>query len=198
MSPFEYIIVLISIILGLGITTILTGLAEVIKYNRSFKAYTPYIIWIVLVFVLHIHEWWVSYELKSIEVWKLPMFLFIILYPINLYILAHLLFPSGISEGFDSKEFYFKHFPKLFVSALILVGLSVIHNFALTDYVTDDPVIQVFVDYQIVQILIMVALLIILISRTRNTKIHLTAAMFLLLLTIVSLIVTQDSLLIAQ
>jgi hypothetical protein len=100
MSPFEYVIVLVSIILGLGITTILTGLAELIKH-RQLKWYAPYIIWLFLVFVLHIHEWWESYTLKSVEVWKLPMFLFIILYPINLYVLAHLLFPSDLKSDFN-------------------------------------------------------------------------------------------------
>src|SRR5688572_24307708 len=97
MSAFEYVIVLISIILGLGITTILTGVAELIKQSKLFILYLPHIIWIVLVFVMHIHEWWFSYELKTEAVWTLPMFLFILLYPINLYILAHLLFPAGLS-----------------------------------------------------------------------------------------------------
>src|SRR5688572_7195506 len=128
MSPFEYIIVLISIILGLGITTILTGVAELIKHSRATVFFTPYIIWIVLVFVMHIHEWWVSYELKNITSWSLPMFLLIILYPIALYILAHLLFPNDLKEkGFDTKAFYLNNYPRLFVVTIILVILSVIH-----------------------------------------------------------------------
>src|SRR5687767_8565308 len=106
MTPFEYVIVLISIILGLGITTILTGVAELMKHTRPVSLYTPYIIWILLVFVLHIQEWWVSYQLKSVNIWELQFFLLIILYPINLYILAHLLFPGTLSTEFSSKDFY--------------------------------------------------------------------------------------------
>src|SRR5688572_17301742 len=106
MSPFEYVIVLISIILGLGITTILTGIAELIKHARPNSLYIPYSIWIVLIFVLHVQEWWISYQLKSVEIWTLQFFLLIVLYPINLYILAHLLFPAALSKEFDSKDFY--------------------------------------------------------------------------------------------
>src|SRR5687767_1802176 len=115
MTPFEYVIVLISIILGLGITTILTGVAELIKHTQSRRLYTPYIIWIVLIFVLHIQDWWVSYKLKSVGVWTLHSFLLIIIYPINLYILAHLLFPAQLSKDFDSKTFYLTFYPRLFM-----------------------------------------------------------------------------------
>src|SRR5688572_25096937 len=115
MTPFEYVIVLISIILGLGITTILTGIANFIKYPPAERFYLPYAIWILLVFVLHIHEWWESYSLKSLETWKLPVFLFIILYPIALYILAHLLFPSDLRKGLLTKSFYMNNYPRIFI-----------------------------------------------------------------------------------
>src|SRR5690348_2390807 len=111
MSPFEYVIVLISIILGLGITTILTGIAEWIKHYRNSTLYLPYLIWIAIVFIMHIHEWWECYTLKSITVWRLPLFLFIIIYPIDLYVLAHLLFPKQQDESSDSRKFYYERYP---------------------------------------------------------------------------------------
>ncbi|QOI98670.1 MAG: hypothetical protein HRU69_14785 [Flammeovirgaceae bacterium] len=61
MTPFEYVIVLISIILGLGITVILSGVAGLIRQWRKMAVYWPYLIWVVLVFVMHIHEWWNMY-----------------------------------------------------------------------------------------------------------------------------------------
>jgi hypothetical protein len=188
MSPFEYVIVLISIILGLGITTILTGVAELIKHSRATTFFTPYIIWIVLIFVMHIHEWWVSYELKSITVWSLPMFLLIILYPIALYILAHLLFPSDLREkGFDSKEFYLDNYRRLFGLTIILVVLSVIQNLTFSGYHIQD---------QIPQLLVTVALLVILVSGTRKVVIHMIVAIFLLTVMLVTFAIIRDMLLI--
>lgn len=190
MSPFEYVVVLISIILGLGITTILTGIAEWIKHYRSSRLYAPYIIWIVLVFVLHIHEWWESYLLKSIEVWPLPLFLFVILYPINLYVLAHLLFPRHTDENvFDAKKYYFGNYPKFFISALVLDTISIIHNLS---------VLKLPFESQIVQFLVLGILGSTLLSKTKKESVHVAIALFLLLLMIVSLFFTTDTLLIGD
>jgi hypothetical protein len=37
MSPFEYVIVLISIILGMGITLVLTGIAKLIRKVECYQ-----------------------------------------------------------------------------------------------------------------------------------------------------------------
>ena len=183
MSPFEYVIVLISIILGLGITTILTGLAEIIKHGRLSGIYAPHAIWIVLVFILHVHEWWENYSLKSVTAWKLPMFLFILLYPINLYILAHLLFPSEMKSGVSSKEFYLANFPRLFMSAIILDVLSVIHNLTFLGL----PFSEQVPHFAVLAILVGG-----IISKSKSIWLHTAIALLLLLTLITVIIITQE------
>ena len=192
MSPFEYVIVLVSIILGLGITTILTGIAELIKH-KQFRWYTPYITWLVLVFVLHIHEWWVSYSLKSVEVWRLPMFLFIILYPINLYVLAHLLFPSDLKGEFKPREFYFSNYPKFFICAIIALVLSIIHNLTIEPFEVQDNLALIG---RFIQAGIAVLLLVVLLTKNQRNLVHVFIAVFLLAIILISLVITQDSLII--
>jgi hypothetical protein len=187
MSPFEYVIVLISIILGLGITTILTGVAELIKQTKLSSLYTPYIIWIALVFVLHFQDWWLSYQWKSLEVWELHSFLLIVLYPINLYILAHLLFPAGLSPTFDSKQFYIDHYPRLFISAIILIILSTIQNITFEGYT--------FVT-QIPKFIVLAILLIIILTKNKNGSVHMTLSICLLIIIIVGLVIDQEHLII--
>jgi hypothetical protein len=187
MTPFEYVIVLVSIILGLGITTILTGVAELIKHTSPVRLYAPYIIWILLVFVLHIQDWWVSYELKSVQVWELPLFLLIILYPINLYILAHLLFPAGLSKEFDSKVFYLDHFPRLFYGSIILVTLSTIQNIAFTGLSFESQVPKLFV---------LAVLLVVAVFKFRNSILHLLLALMLLASLVIGLAIDKDHLVI--
>jgi hypothetical protein len=127
MTPFEYITVLISIILGLGITQILAGIGDVIHQWNRMRLYWPHALWIVLVFVMHIHEWWYTYELKQHAQWHLVSFLFLILYPILLFILARILFPFGAMDtDVDFKEFYFENYRKFFllVSLIVLVAAA--------------------------------------------------------------------------
>ena len=184
MSPFEYVIVLISIILGLGITTILTGIAELIKQSRMFHLYPPYLIWILLVFVLHIQEWSVSYALRTEVEWTLQKFLFILLYPINLYILAHLLFPAGLSTSFTSREFYMTNFPRLFTGTIVLVVLSILHNLAF---------LKLPLQTQLPHVIVLGILSTMVITKTRNAVIHILVSVILLAILIVSLALARQT-----
>ncbi len=131
LSPFEYVTVLISIILGLGIAQIVTGLADIIHQWKRIKLYWPHMIWMLIIFFLHIQEWWNIYDLRAYEVWRLPTFLFISLYPINLFILARLLFPLHSHEEtiLNYKEFYFSNYRKFFLGVIFTAILSALENF---------------------------------------------------------------------
>jgi hypothetical protein len=188
MSPFEYIVVLVSIIIGLGITIVLTGIAQLIREEQRVKLFWPYLIWIGLVFVMHIHEWWITYQLKSTMTWKLPVFLFIILYPILLFILANLLFPdSWEKNNRDMKQFYFIIYQKFFGCAILLVVLSVLQNVFLSNLPLSE---------QFVHLIVLVTLTVMLIKKPKSVLAHTIVAVFLLLLLAGSLIVERNSLLV--
>ncbi len=126
-SAFEYVTVLISIILGLGITQILTGIADLIHQSGRVKVYWPHLLWVLIVLVLHVQEWWVTYDLRHYVPWRLPTFLFIMIYPVILFILARLLFPFGLQEGLiDLKTFYYGNYRKFFLFAIGLAMLAIL------------------------------------------------------------------------
>lgn len=144
MTPFEYVSVLISIVLGLGITQIVSGLADIIHQWKSVKLYWPHLLWILFVFFLHIQEWWVLYDLRGRGTWSLPAFLIIILYPINLFIFARILFPANSNcNGIDFKVFYFENFKKYFTWAVILIALSLADNILFNGYAWKDQPVQI-------------------------------------------------------
>jgi len=184
MTPFEYVSVLISIILGLGITFVLTGTAEIIKRLGSIQHYWPYHVWIVLVFVLHIQEWWAIYELRPIARWNLLSFLFVLLYPILLFVLANLLFPSKWSKkNLDLRTFYFTNYPKFFLIVVLMSGVSILQNISLTHYNLSD---------QLVQVIVGVTFLSLLLKRTESSVVHALLAVVMLALMMGSLLVADD------
>ena len=133
MTPFEYVTVLISIILGMGITQIVTGVADLVNQWSRVRIYWPHVLWIILVFFLHIQEWWATYELRQFESLRLPTFLFVLLYPMNLFILARILFPIAQSDkDVDLKAFYFAGYRKIFLWASTLPVLSLLNNVFVT------------------------------------------------------------------
>jgi hypothetical protein len=134
MTAFEYITVLISIILGMGITQIVTGIADMVTQWKRIKLYWPHLLWIGFVFFLHIQDWWETFNLQQFTSWKLSTFLFVILYPINLFILARMLFPFGQNVDVDFKAFYFESYRKFFVWVIILSLFAIINNVYINDY----------------------------------------------------------------
>jgi hypothetical protein len=143
MTPFDYVSVLISIILGLGITQIMTGLADLVHQWDRVKLYWPHFLWIILVFILHIQEWWVTYQqFSGMDTWRLATFLLFILYPMNLFILARILFPFQPPEGeLDLKRFYFDNFQKFFLCTVVLNVLSIITNVMVNGFTPDQLII---------------------------------------------------------
>ncbi len=183
-SAFEYVTVFISIILGLGVTQILTGIADLVHQNERVKIYWPHLLWVFLVLVMHVQEWWVTFQLRSYGPWRLPIFLFILLYPVVLFILARLLFPFGFSEGvIDLKKFYFENYRRIFLFIVILAVLSIVDNLLIRDYVLVD-----LVGPMVVLILLSTMALI------KNSKpwLHQSVAIFMFLLLVISIAVEWD------
>lgn len=147
LSPFEYVTVLISIILGLGIAQIVTGLADIIHQWERIKLYWPHTLWMFIVFFLHIQEWWNIYELRLNEVWRLPTFLLISLYPISLFILARLLFPIHDHEEvvLDYKAFYYVNYKKFFCAVIATAVLSGAENFIVAERGIEGIVLQLII-----------------------------------------------------
>jgi hypothetical protein len=189
-SAFEYVTVLISIILGLGVTQILTGIADLVHQNERIKVYWPHLIWILLTLVLHVQEWWVTFELRSYGPWRLPVFLFVLLYPVVLFILARLLFPFGFSEGeIDLRKFYFENYRRIFLFGSFLAFLSICDNLLLRHYEAIDLVGQSVV---------LITLSMMAIVKNSRPWLHKTVAVFMLLFLITSIVVEWDKWLVAN
>ncbi len=189
-SAFEYVTVFISIILGLGVTQILTGIADLVHQNERVKIYWPHLVLVFLVLVLHVQEWWVTFELRSYGPWRLPVFLFILLYPVVLYILARLLFPFGFSEGIiDLKKFYFENYRRIFLFGSILALLSLL----------DDILIRNYEALDLVGPCIVLALLIsIVIFKISASWFHQSLAVFMFLLLALAFALEWDKWLVAN
>jgi hypothetical protein len=188
MSPFEYLTVLISIILGMGITKLLRGVTNIIIRWEKVVTYWPHSVLVLLIFVAHIQDWWATYELHKLNHWRLPVFLFMILFPINLYILARILFPANWTmKNLDLKGFYFQNYRRIFLLMIPLPLHSILENHFIGGYDFQE---------QPHQILLLVVLSSIVIFNRADEGIHKTLAIFFLISTIVTFIVAWDMLLI--
>jgi hypothetical protein len=184
MSAFEYVSILVSIILGLGITQLLSAFTDLLYNYKKVKFYLPHTIWIVFLLFLHIQDWFITYQLKDNAVWYLPELLFILLYPISLFIIAKLILPTNhLEESVSMKTFYFTQYPIIFLMMSFAVIISVALNmYLLKKNITQELPIFIF----------LITLLSITGFKIKKPIVHLGLAVLILVGTLLSVILEHD------
>ena len=108
-SPFEHISVLISIVIGLGITQLLMGVHRLVQARERVRLYWLSLVWVCLMFVAQVEWWWASYTLRDETVWNFFYFLFVLLSPVSLYLAAAFVLPEiGENETYDLRQHYYR------------------------------------------------------------------------------------------
>jgi hypothetical protein len=87
MDAFEYLAVLISIILGLGIAQLLGGFGRWVEQRGACQPFAPALIWAGILLLIHIQTWWSMFGLRFVTQWTFVRFA-VLLQPIVLYLLA--------------------------------------------------------------------------------------------------------------
>ena len=106
MDIFEYIAVLTSIIIGLGVTQLLRGLARLIQNPSHYQTYGVHLLWVATMFFNMVFWWWWEFRLGNIETWSFLLYSFVVLYAFVFYLACALLFPEDIRD-YDGFRGYF-------------------------------------------------------------------------------------------
>ncbi|MGI9628824.1 MAG: hypothetical protein ACR2QM_18460, partial [Longimicrobiales bacterium] len=112
MELFEFVMVLVSIIVGLGIAALLTGLANMLRARRTLgtrhalRTYWVHSLVIPMVFLALAQVWWESWGLSAVPEWSFLGLLMMLSSPICLFLISHLLFPESLTDV-DLSEYYY-------------------------------------------------------------------------------------------
>lgn len=106
MDMFNYVMVLASIIIGLGMTHLLHGIAQFAQHPGRQKIYWVHLVWVAGAFFQAVFWWWWQFRLSSTTVWTFQLYLFVLMYAFIIYLRCALLFPSDL-EGYDGYKGYF-------------------------------------------------------------------------------------------
>ena len=117
MAAFEYLSVLISIILALGMTRVLGGVGEMLQARSHRRIYWVHAIWIINLFVYLVVAWWIFYRWRNQQPWTFLLFLFVLISPTLLYLASLLLFPreGDIDRTIDYKAHYYANHRAFFI-----------------------------------------------------------------------------------
>ena len=123
MHMFEYVIVLISIVIGLAVTHLMQGLAGLIQNPSRIRIWWVHLVWVAYMVVSIVFWWWWEFNLQNIRTWTFSLYLFVIFYAFYLYLICAVLFPLHL-EGCEGYKDYFLARRRWFFG--LLIGWSVI------------------------------------------------------------------------
>lgn len=123
MGLFEFVMILASVVIGLGVTEILTGWANLLRARTAVRFYWIHVLLQVGVFFALLQQWWEFWDFAEVGEISFLAVLTVLAPSIVLYLIAHLLFPTRATDA-DLEAYYFEQSPVLWGLAIAsaLVG----------------------------------------------------------------------------
>ena len=126
MNAFDYLYVLVSIVLGLAIARVLSGLAAVITARERVDFYWPPVVWAIWIFFISVQHWWAQWGLHSVREWSFLDFWLLMLVPVDLFLLAAVILPERVeSDVLDLGVWFARNRAWFFAIMFFLPALSI-------------------------------------------------------------------------
>lgn len=97
MSIFEFVLVMASLIMALGVTLLLRHVAAIIRYRTSVELYWVVLTWMALQFVAVTWVWWSLWDFAAVE-WTYPRFFYLLAGPTVQFIAISMLVSTDVSK----------------------------------------------------------------------------------------------------
>lgn len=149
----DYLFVLVSIIIGLGISRVLTGIAGVVVHWRRVRLYWVWMVAALLVFLAHVQLWWGTFSVgQTVAKGSFLDFTLFLLSPIALYLSASVIIPDfDGDEPLDLREYFFENHRGYFVFLALVPLLNGIRSLV----ISRDPLWMPARPYEIAFILLL-------------------------------------------
>lgn len=142
MDAFNYLSVLLSIILGLGITQVLTAGGRLVRGRAMVRPDWIPLVWAGILLVMYVQVWWAMFGLRARTAWDFVSFLVVLLQTVALYLTAALVLPESVPEPppgdaaaaaapLELRAHYERHAPWFFGFLGLTVLMSVIKELVL-------------------------------------------------------------------
>lgn len=134
MDQFEYVMVLVSIIIGLGIAHQLLGLAGIVDRiaggSHPLALGVAYFSWLGVVFSWTVLFWWWEFRFTEfVTDWTIGLYFFLVVYAVVLFLLAALLVPRTWDAVEDLNEYFLDRRVWFYSLLLAANGLDVLDSY---------------------------------------------------------------------
>jgi hypothetical protein len=150
MDHFEYIMVLISIIIGLGIAHILLGIGGIVDRltgrGEQLTLRLAYFAWLANTFLYLVGYWWWEFRFTEfVEVWSVGLYFFLIIYAVVLFLTAAILVPRNWRGVTDLGDFFLGRRAWFYSAYLLVICLDILDSYLKNgiDYIVGQGVFSV-------------------------------------------------------
>jgi hypothetical protein len=179
MEMFNYVMVLAGVIIGLGITHLLQGIASIVQQRGREKLYWVHLLWVAATFFRAIFWWWFEFRLSKTAEWTFTLYVFDLAYAFVIYLWCAFLFPRDLG-GYDGfKDYFYARRGWFFGLGLAAQAIDVVDTLSkgLNHFRSLGPLYPTSI--------VGLSLLFLIAARTRNERYHGVLAIFAVLYLIV-------------
>lgn len=103
---FPHVRVIKGVIVGMGITRLLAGVARFVQHPSREEMSTIHLAWVGAILLMLVHFWWCEMALYGVRDWSFGVFFFLVVYTVVLFLMSVLLFPDDIREYANYEDFF--------------------------------------------------------------------------------------------
>jgi len=126
-GAYEHVLVVMSIVLGLAVTQLLKGAAQLYRARARVRTYWLHWAWTALLVVFSLLLWWTYWNYRSITDWNFLRFVLYLSPVVTFYFLSSIAFPDPADGVADLEAYYFSNrtgFFGTFAAYAVLAALT--------------------------------------------------------------------------
>lgn len=124
-DAFTHVRAILGFVVSLGLARLLVGLSRFVQHP-ALRRDPLHLLWTASTLLFMVDFWWSEFWLYSLRAWTFPIYLFLVAFVMQLFLLTTLLFPDEISEYasygdyfMDRRKWFFGLFACVIVSDVI-------------------------------------------------------------------------------
>lgn len=130
MHPFDFVSVFYSVVLGVAVAQLMTGVARLVEQRHRVQSYWVHSVWILTLLLTDADNWWSLWDLREAKSWHIGGFLLLIGITAAIFIMTVLLFPRDPppDESIDLRGHYYANSAVFLRTTAAACALSVVAN----------------------------------------------------------------------
>lgn len=106
---YQHVVVVMSIVVGLSVTQLLRGVAQLYRNRRRVRTHWLHSAWIAVIVIFSFLLWWTFWSYRGIAEWNFLSFVVYLSPAVVFYFLVAIAIPDPSDSVDDMKKYYFSN-----------------------------------------------------------------------------------------